>query len=109
MRSIRERAASDDSEYRYVGTSPVCRDCRHRIEYDHLSCAAFPDRIPEEIWNGQRNHDAPYPGDHGIQFEPMTEVDRERKRQLAAEASERLRLLAERVKSQRAAVGAPDL
>ena len=108
MKSIRERAASDDSEYRYFGSSPICQDCRHRIEYDRLSCAAFPDRIPEEIWNGQRDHNSPYPGDRGIRFEPMTEADKERKRQLAAEASERLRLLADRIKAQREAVGAPD-
>ncbi len=108
MKSLRERAASDDSEFRYFGSSPVCHECRHRIGYGDLACAAFPDRIPEEIWNGQRNHNAPYPGDHGIQFEPMTEADRERNRQLAAEASERLRLLAELIKTQRTAVGAPD-
>jgi hypothetical protein len=108
MRSIRERAASDDREYRYVATSPICRGCRHRIEYDHLSCAAFPDRIPEEVWNGMRDHNTPYPGDHGVRFEPMTEADRERKRQLASEASERLRLLAERIKAQRETVGATE-
>jgi hypothetical protein len=108
MKSIRERVASDDSEYRYFGSSPVCRDCRHRIGFGDLACAAFPDRIPEEIWNGQRDHDTPYPGDHGIRFAPMTDADRERRHRLAAEASERLRHLAERIKLQREAVGAPE-
>jgi hypothetical protein len=108
MKSIRDRVASDDTEYRYVGSSPICHDCRHRIGAGRLACAAFPDRIPLEIWNGQRDHNSPYPGDHGIQFAPMTDADLERKRQLAAEASERLRLLAERIKTERSAVGAPD-
>ena len=108
MKSIRERAASDDSEYRYFGSSPICRDCRHRIGYGDLNCAAFPDRIPEEIWNGERDHNSPFPCDRGNRFEPMTEADRARKRQLAAEASERLRLLAERIKAERQAVAASE-
>jgi hypothetical protein len=85
MRPLRFRVACDDSEFRYAGTSPVCEDCRHRIGFDRLACAAFPDRIPKEIWNGLRDHRSPYPGDGGIRFEPMTAEDRERQRQLEEE------------------------
>jgi hypothetical protein len=108
MKSLRERVASDDTEYRYFGSSPICHDCRHRIGHGRLACAAFPDRIPLETWNGTRDHNSPYPGDHGLRFEPMTEEDRERKRRLAAEATERLRQLAERIKAQRETVAVPD-
>ena len=108
MSSDHPRPTFDDSEYRYLGSSPVCQSCRHLIGFKELACAAFPDRIPREIWNGERDHNSPYPGDRGIRFEPMTDADRARKRQLAAEASERLRQLEERIKAQRTAVGAPD-
>jgi hypothetical protein len=58
---------------------PRCWLCKHIAEEGktrpngekYLPCAAFPDGIPDEIlWNEVR-HDDPYPGDHGIQFEPM--------------------------------------
>jgi hypothetical protein len=32
-------------------------------------CAAFPDRIPHEVFPGQFDHRQPYPGDNGIRFE----------------------------------------
>jgi len=103
MAKSRPRPTFDDSEYRYFGSSPVCGDCRHRIGFKELACAAFPGRIPLEIWNGERDHDSPYPGDRGIRFEPMTDEDRERKRQLAVEAAEFIERLTKRVQARRAA------
>ena len=32
-------------------------------------CAAFPDRIPREIYLGQFDHRRPYPGDNDLRFE----------------------------------------
>ncbi len=49
-----------------------CISCRHYTGV--LTCEAFPDGIPSEIVTCDFIHTEPYPGDHGIQFEP---VDRE--------------------------------
>lgn len=35
-------------------------------------CAAFPGGIPGEIVLGKDMHAGPYPGDHGIHYEPGT-------------------------------------
>lgn len=35
----------------------------------YYSCTAFPDEIPEDIFDNYFDHRAPYPGDNGIRFE----------------------------------------
>ena len=96
----------DDSERYYVGTSSVCEGCRHRIGYRRLSCAAFPERIPRDIWNGRHDHRSPYPGDRGIHFTAMTDDDRRRERELQDEAIERSR---RRTDEMRARCGLPPI
>lgn len=47
---------------------PLCQACRHHTPGQSLSCAAYPDGIPEDILSGNIRHIIPRPGDHGIQF-----------------------------------------
>ena len=55
-------------------TSIQCPNCKH---YDGIKeCSAFPLGIPSTIYEGHFDHKKPYPnakypGDHGIQFEPI--------------------------------------
>ncbi len=54
--------------------SDVCSACRHwnaGTGPDRKTCAAFPDRIPDEIWRGENDHRQSYYGDHGLRFEPL--------------------------------------
>ena len=44
------------------------RHCRWFLEEN--KCNAFPDGIPPEIAYGDNKHYSPFPGDHGIQYEP---------------------------------------
>ena len=46
-----------------------CLKCKH-LEEDEVSCKAFPLVIPRDILMARVEHDKPYKGDNGIQFEP---------------------------------------
>ena len=53
-----------------------CRCCKHYVVYPREDmrgcpyCDAFPKGIPFDIFTEKVKHDKPYPGDHGIQYEP---------------------------------------
>jgi hypothetical protein len=69
-------AMIDDSELYVPPGSAVCDLCRHRwFPFRERRCAAFPDGIPMPIWRSQHDHRMPYPGDHGIHWEPLRRED----------------------------------
>ena len=51
--------------------SSLCDLCAHRDGNE--TCTAFPGGIPEAILTGDHDHTEPYPGDNGIQYEPIEE------------------------------------
>lgn len=55
-----------------IGPRSQCHACRHlrgrRSFDDPFTCDAFPDGIPDEVYDNERDHRQPIPGDHGIQF-----------------------------------------
>jgi hypothetical protein len=61
----------DDSEAALPMFSDVCAYCKRWTREPGRKCQAFPQGIPLEIWLGENDHHAPYPGDHGIQFMPI--------------------------------------
>lgn len=47
--------------------SPMYNRCTHH--FGSARCAAFPERIPNAILDGEHDHREPYSGDKGIHFE----------------------------------------
>ena len=65
-----------------IGAAPMCIGCKNYISDSTepgFHCRAFPDGIPDEIFEGGFNHRKPFKGDHGIRFEPIPKATSERK------------------------------
>lgn len=55
-----------------IGPTPICMFCKHyNKQAVTLSCAAFPEGIPEAILANHADHRRPYAGDHGVRFAPL--------------------------------------
>lgn len=54
---------------------PKCHRCKHYIS--GLMCNAFT-QIPLDIYMNRFDHTQPYPGDNGIQFEPIEDSNANR-------------------------------
>ena len=51
-----------------------CGSCKHILrDGPPPRCAAFPEEIPDAILAGEHDHHDPFPGDNGIQYEPLEE------------------------------------
>ena len=53
-----------------------CFNCKHYRTGDmgaigKETCKAFPNGIPDKIWEGEFDHTEAYVGDNGIRFEPV--------------------------------------
>lgn len=59
----------DDKELDIIKYSVVCTFCKNLRTGQ--TCRAYPKKIPEAIWSGDNKHTEPFPGDHGIRFEPV--------------------------------------
>lgn len=59
-----------------MAQSDQCITCKHYL--CPTICEAFPDGdLPVAIITGEVDHRQPYPGDHGVQWEPLLEGSRE--------------------------------
>ena len=61
-----------------IGPAPDCYKCKHLHPKEPaadspMTCAAFPDGIPDEIFFEGVSHKKSYPGDTGVKFEPKEE------------------------------------
>ena len=54
-----------------------CRICKHLRDARLWTCDAFPYGIPAAILSNRFDHRNPFPGDHGIRFEPITSAPKE--------------------------------
>ena len=68
----------DDSPLDIIRYSPICARCANLTDGPGHKCKAYPERIPDVIWNGKNKHVASYTGDHGIRFKARKKPEKDR-------------------------------
>ena len=43
-----------DDRYWFDACKTVCKTCKHIRSFARHSCAAFPEELPPEYWNGEK-------------------------------------------------------
>ena len=54
---------------------PMCTQCARRTDGPGYACEAYPDGIPDEIYEGEWDHRTPKPGDRGLRFVPRDDAE----------------------------------
>lgn len=93
----------DVLEEQWTGLPPsLCASCRYLdlLRLSRRRCSAFPDGIPEPIWDGTVEHRQAHPGDHGVQYTARRPEDMAR---LAAERQQVVDAARERAMERRSA------
>ena len=74
----------------------LCLLCKRLIPEPGKGCEAFPERIPDDIWENRVYHVLSFPGDNGLMFSPVNEyidvqriIDAERERRAESDASDK--------------------
>lgn len=74
----------------------LCLLCKRLIPEPGKGCEAFPEKIPDDIWENRVYHVLPFSGDNGLMFSPVNEhvnvqmiIDAERKRRAENNSSDK--------------------
>jgi hypothetical protein len=68
---------AEEREAHVIGPAPMCMDCERFDDggRTRLSCEEFPDGIPDEIIDNEKDHRVPVPFDRGRRFKPKPGVE----------------------------------
>ena len=69
--SIKEKRKSVFDHHASISGLSFCLYCKNLLSLSDRECVGFTKLIPDEIWQGKNDHSEPYPGDNGVQFEPI--------------------------------------
>ena len=74
---IRRLADMDEDDRMMICTEPICAKCKHLVMDCRREpyCKAFPEGIPDDIFVRRCNHRRPFPGDNGVRFEPIMNLE----------------------------------
>jgi len=66
----------DDRMYDNIDTNnSICSTCSRLTSEMNRVCEAFPQKIPDIIWSGKNVHTSPVPGDQGILYRYITDIE----------------------------------